>query len=252
MYIWVVLATFMVAIYSFNLSHRADMRELITVPQAEAIVGKMVVQHQAAEKYVDARKPRLKDEPVKFTQGELSIKNDLKTYLPYGFGNVHSGTSTAEADVDGNFKTLIYCLDKKDPELSTLALLGCVDADSQAFLVTFGCIPRKWKNVRNNKPKAEFFKGMRKVSVNGTEVGYTEFLSSDEKTSSDNKYHSDIALRARNIDLVSIPKFITDRRLPGVSLSFADVCGKENIDDEGNRQGYGCDKCLAYISPITF
>lgn len=260
MYIWVVLATFMVAIFSFNLSHRADMKELLTIPQVEAIVGKMVAQHQAAERYVDVRKPKSREESVSFFPGELQLKRDLETYLPYGFGNVHSGTMTAEEEVDGNFKTLIYCLDKNDANLSKQAAgcggagleSCCASADSQAFLVTFGCIPRKWRNVRNNKPKAEFFRGLRNVSVNGTEVGYTEFLDNDEISSQDNIYNSDIALRSRNINLVSIPQFIAEKRLPGASASFSEVCGNESVDEEGEMKQGACDKCLAYISPITF
>lgn len=51
MYIWVLLATFIAILYSFNLPTRSDMREIYVEPQAEAIVSKMLLQHRAAENY---------------------------------------------------------------------------------------------------------------------------------------------------------------------------------------------------------
>ena len=44
MYIWVLLATFIAILYSFNLPTRSDMREIYVEPQAEAIVSKMLLQ----------------------------------------------------------------------------------------------------------------------------------------------------------------------------------------------------------------
>ena len=41
MYIWMILATFMVLLYSFNLSVRNDMREIKIEPQAEVVVSQL-------------------------------------------------------------------------------------------------------------------------------------------------------------------------------------------------------------------
>lgn len=52
MYIWVILATFVVALFSYNLSVRSDSRDLYVTPQAQAVVSKLLIQHEAVTKYV--------------------------------------------------------------------------------------------------------------------------------------------------------------------------------------------------------
>lgn len=51
MYIWVILATFVVALFSYNLSVRSDSRDLYVTPQAQAVVSKLLIQHEAVTKY---------------------------------------------------------------------------------------------------------------------------------------------------------------------------------------------------------
>ena len=52
MYIWMILATFMVLLYSYNLSVRGDMREVKIEPQAEVVVSQLVVQQRAGQEYI--------------------------------------------------------------------------------------------------------------------------------------------------------------------------------------------------------
>ena len=52
MYIWVVLATFIVALAAFNLPVRPDMRNVYVSPQAEAVITKLYLQHKAAKSAV--------------------------------------------------------------------------------------------------------------------------------------------------------------------------------------------------------
>ena len=47
MYIWVILATFVVALFSYNLSVRSDSRDLYVTPQAQAVISKLLIQHEA-------------------------------------------------------------------------------------------------------------------------------------------------------------------------------------------------------------
>lgn len=51
MYIWVLLATFITVLFSFNLSVRPDMKELYVDSQAATVASKLYVQHKAAEEY---------------------------------------------------------------------------------------------------------------------------------------------------------------------------------------------------------
>lgn len=250
MYIWVILATFIVAIYSFNLSHRSDMKELYILPQAEAIIGKMITQHKAARKFLqDQTPPDNGQSVVSFFPGELTVEDNLEVYLPYGFKNSRDG---------GDFRTLIYCLDGTDPTLSSEApscsgggaVSCCSDPDVVGFLVTFGCVPRKWRNARTGSPKPEFYKALRGMSTSATGTGYAEYMTSEEKSSAANVYNSDMALRARSSSLIPIPQFIVNGTIAGVEVSFSEMCGNRKVDDEGEANDYACDKCITYITPI--
>ncbi|MDR1694980.1 MAG: hypothetical protein LBR70_07330 [Lactobacillaceae bacterium] len=249
MYIWVVLATFIVALYSFNLSHRADMKEMLTLPQAEAVIGKMITQQRGAKKYVEGHSPQYNGQDVvSYFPGELTPEVDLKNYLPYGFINNRE---------QGDYRTLIYCLDKNDatratqlPGCGNNMVSCCSDPNSANYIVTFGCIPRKWRNVRTGKPRPEFYKALHRIAVDGTETGYAEYLDEEEFSDSRNVHNSKMAIRARNINLISIPQFIVEGKLAGVEYSFSDICGDNRKDEDGQMLSYGCDKCLVYISPV--
>lgn len=250
MYIWVILATFIVAIYSFNLSHRPDMKELYIMPQAEAIIGKMVSQHKAARKFLqDHTPPDNGQSVVSYFPGELTVEDDLEVYLPYGFKNNRGA---------GDFRTLIYCLDKTNPNLSSEvpscssggAVSCCADPDAIGFLVTFGCVPRKWRNARTNSPKPEFYKALRGIATSSTGAGYVEHMTSEEKSSAANVYNSDMALRARSNSLIPIPQFIVNGTIAGADVSFSEMCGNRKVDSEGEVHDYACDKCITYITPI--
>ena len=52
MFVWMILATFIVMLLTFNLSPRTDMQYQQETPLAEAAVTKFLVQHDAAVNYV--------------------------------------------------------------------------------------------------------------------------------------------------------------------------------------------------------
>ncbi|MDR1026498.1 MAG: hypothetical protein LBL47_03770, partial [Lactobacillus sp.] len=52
MYIWMVIAAFIAMLYAFNLSYRADIREVMVAPRAESTIDKIVLQQKAGEAYM--------------------------------------------------------------------------------------------------------------------------------------------------------------------------------------------------------
>ena len=106
MYIWVVLATFIAILYSFNLTTRSDMREIYVEPQAEAIVSKMLLQHRAAENY--ARDLGFNS----YYPGEVNF--DVlcqQNYLPYGLEGCDP-SDISKISRRQEIHSRIYCLDK--------------------------------------------------------------------------------------------------------------------------------------------
>lgn len=249
MYIWVVLATFILALYSFNLSHRSDMKAIYAEPQAEAIVGKVAMMHEAAGEYLKEHTPiETGLANVNYFQGELTM-DDLEYNLPYGFGR-----DTGVTEV----KSLVYCLDSTKEDLSSLAFgcsaqngsNCCADDNSVNFLVTFGCVPHRWKNLRNSRPKIEIHKALTNLFASGAQIGYTEFLSDDDYESDRNVYGSDLGIRSGNQKIFSIPRFIEKGRIPKEQYSFSDICGYSDEDDDEEVPDYRCDTCLVYMSRL--
>lgn len=261
MYIWVVLATFITILYSFNLSTRADMRKLYIEPQAEAVVAKLVEQHRAAQKFVrDHMPPDNKTSTISYFPGEVRF-SDLKDYLPFGFNG--------EVDVNEN-TTLIYCLDKKSSKLSGVApgcgggVSCCGGADSITYLATFGCIPQKWRNIRSGRPNGDMLNAIQTVVGMGTDMGYADFVSPD---ADGNGLKSTMMIKGREVTFVSIPQYIISNKLDGVDAghSFSEMCGDGIKDAEVGNEAGGtedatdqdeitaaskCNYCLMYLSPF--
>lgn len=256
MYIWVLLATFMVAIYSFNLSHRADMKDLVVEPQIEPSISRMMVMHGAAEKFLDDNGPNVDKptDPIKYFPGDIPFSKEvtisgskvdvgLKGYLPFGF---------TDDIANGKTKTMIYCLNKQGtaegPLCNNTTNSCCNRPDTVPYLVTFSCVPKRWQNTGNGNPSPYFIKVFNKIATIAYNMGYVEVLSNTDKNSPENFYKSDIGLRTGLGSFVSVPKFIVNNILPSAEISFSEVCGSLKTSDGVILTENGCSSCLAYVS----
>ncbi len=151
MYIWMILATFMVMLAAYNLSPRADIAHIQNAPRAEATATKFLYQHKAAEKFT---KDQITEETV--ATGGIDISS-LVYYLPIGF----------KYDED-SYASVLYCLnpETKDAE-GNITLAGqttgeCIQGNKKVrYVITFGQVPDKWKNVATNKVLGDFYKALR-------------------------------------------------------------------------------------------
>lgn len=234
MYVWVLLATFMAMLYAFNLSTREDMRTLYTVPQAESVVSKVVAQHRAAQKYIqDHMPPDNGNTVVSYYPGQITIDN-LQYYLPYGFKR------------DSEYTSLIYCLDKNSTNLNA-AVAGCSGSgvsccskpEAITYLVTFGCIPSRWRNLFTGKPDVDLLKAIETVVGIGTDFGYAD-ASDESRWAATETVKSSMAIRGREVTYTSIPQYIISNELSGVgNKSFKSVCVNNK----------NCPHCLIYMTP---
>ncbi len=231
MYLWVILATFIVALASFNLSVRPDMRQLYVEPQAEAAVTRIMLQHQGAAKYVESL--RITEENPSapgFSQGEIS-PDKFQDYLPAGF----------EVDYEGNVPvtekniTAMYCMDKEKEDLST-PIGNCNDSNAMNYLVTYGCVPQRWKSLRGGRPSNDLINAINTLAGRGSNFGYT--IDVDENDEG-NTLHSTMAIFNMGRNVVYLPQFVVSGDIG--ETGFSNVCG-------ANRE---CDYCLVYFSTYS-
>ncbi len=265
MYLWLIIATFVTAIYAVSQSFRSDIDKLYVEPQAQVVTTKLYVQHEAAKTYMMTNISNATDasgaptyKPT-FEMGKIDINGagagSLKSlgYLPYGF----------EADSGGtNFDSLVYCLDKSDatkvPDDCAMGTIDCCQADdARIYLVSFGCVPNKWKNMLTGKPLPKLLGAMKTTYgfLNG--LGYV--VDEDEVT-------FDASLKTITSSMgiwgqgdryyIPIPQYITSTQISGVGVeSFSTVCGENRtVPNPSNPSGppieYGCDYCLVYMTPF--
>ena len=219
MYIWVVLATFIAILYGFKLSVRSDMRQIYVEPQAEAAVSKIVIQHKAAVKYIGD----LVSDKKPYNAGEIST-NVFEAYLPAGYNST------------GTYTTIMYCLDKNDKTLST-ANGNCNAENSINYLVTFGCVPQRWKSIKGGRPANDLVNAMKTVVGNASNFGYTQEIS---KTADKNQLGSTMGINNGNNQWLSIPQYIIDNAGGEGKKSFAKECGPKGI----------CSYCMVYMTPF--
>ncbi len=170
MYIWVILATLILALYSFNLSYRSDIRKIEIEPLARSIISKILIKQQAGALYIKAHTPpyaqiqnpdgtSTPSGTVTFATGVLQ-KEDLSpssggSYLPYGFVD------------DDNIVTEIYCLSEDGT-----SALECRNEDSITYLVSFLVLPQKWLSIKTGLPSNDFLTAMKDMVGDDPGFGY--------------------------------------------------------------------------------
>lgn len=224
MYIWVVLATFLAILYSFNLSPRSDMREIQVEPVAEAVISKLVIKQQAAGRFVaDHSPPKAKyDDGTQATEiiyvaGILEDNTRIGAnghpfgeYLPFGFNNSE------------DMKAEIYCLSAENYSMTD----ECKLESARRFLFTYTLIPQRWINVKTGVPNNDFINAMKTIIGNDDRFGYT--------TMEGGKMH----IRSKEGALMEIPEYVYGNG------GFSQMCGSGRQSDS--------DICLVYMFEYKF
>ena len=304
MYLWVIIATFIAALFAMSTSLRPDIKELYVEPQAQTVVTKLYVQHRAAMNYLSSRNRNDTSSGMGYRQGELTA-DMLQANLPYGFQQDSGFT---------RFTTWVYCLDKNRLESgdasalpssctaglppdggtggtgdgtgtgggdgsgsgdgsgdsgddSSLDVSCCSGSSVAVYLVTYGCVPSKWRDVRSGKPDAMLLGAMKTTTGYTHGMGYAidrdevaEDIYQGASSYGDSMYGEDIETNMGVYGqggqfYVPIPNYISETSEG--ERSFANVCGsrrKNNEDYDPNdpqsveEMWSSCDYCLVYMS----
>lgn len=196
MYIWVILATFMVALYSFNLTYRADLRSVEVEPVARALISKLIIKQQAAGRYmrgntppyakiIDAEGNKVDSDTVTYAPGILTEQqlrpSEGETYLPYGFKE------------DNSVTTEIYCLDRNNYRNAR----ACSDDNAIRFLVAYMVIPQRWLNVKTGLPNNDLNAAMKELIGYDSSFGYPVCKKYIEDTATGTKKCDQLVIRSR-------------------------------------------------------
>ena len=267
MYIWMVLATFIVILAAYNLSPRADLMSQQQTPMAESAITKFLVQHDAAVKYAKYQYEQYYNNPETggIAPGEISgctretateineegeteeteiAQGALCNFLPIGYKyeeNTYYSTiyclNAAEYEEVTNEETEETSLEVKTVAGQTQDASFCNDPDHHAvYLVTYGRVPERWKNVSTRKVLAEFHNAMHSKVAVGSSCGLIV-----PKTHTDlqrNNLDSDFVIQGIDVRNQSIPSYIYKH-----DVTFQEQCMNGN---ELNSQF----PCIIYVTAL--
>ena len=252
MYVWVILAVFIVALHSFNLAVRSDMRAIYVEPQAESAITKLVLQHRAAREYLTYE---IANKNKAYPVGEVDLKK-LDPFMPSGFElNYEVRDENGEIDEDAEVPltqrnvSKVYCLDatSMNDGLSK-KIADCRSENATNFLITYGCVPQRWMRIDSDRPSNDLLNAIRKVYASGSNFGYTvdvepeDFsgMTADEKKEylSYNPINSTMRINNSDQTWLSIPQYVIST--DDGDNSFYKMCG----------DGRQCEYCLVYIDSI--
>ncbi len=194
MYLWIVLATFIVLLYSFNIGVRADLDRVFAETKAQVVLTKFLAQHNAVKEYLNEQSPDKLGARGQYTESETEraavsyfpgdgynlspdqegntlgadfknteAKATIENYLPVGF--------EPEADA----VTKVFCFKNGDKTQNCNSSNGrscCSDMFTGVYVVSFMPIPGRWFNPVTDQPHTDLIGAMSRLGGYGRDVGY--------------------------------------------------------------------------------
>lgn len=225
MYIWVVLATFLALLYSFNLSIRGDERRLAIEPLAEAEVSRFAIHHRMGQQYINVHSPKNNSNPygvdgekITYDKGVLNYRTTLKDYAPAGFQ-----IKPYDASAKDGYQTEVYCAADDDwgKEATDCTAEGVI-----RFLVTYGPIPERWLNRNSDTPNNDFLNALQNIFEIDNTIGYA--------TEAQDSSRYKMQLQGREDNVLYLPNLVVD------TGGFSKICGCPS-----------CRRCLVYFTTYT-
>ena len=192
MYIWILLATIMVALSFFNLSPRQDKDHSVNEVKAATVVNRFKAEHLAMARYMECeivkqtnnsnwdgaegtRSSEAGPVEVKYngkdseTEPALSYAK-VSDFLPIGYD--HSSAI--------QIKHLIYCIDDKAEADGDRHYVAC-NKTRDRYLVSYAQIPDKWLSHeeisgKSRTPAPLFMTFVSKSTSGGSTYGWTDCM----------------------------------------------------------------------------
>lgn len=155
MFVWMILAVFMAALFAFNSAPRDDYYDIKNIPRAEAVAANLATMHAAAVNYVNDN-----NDPISYSSG--SANGDVAAYLPVGYQNAYNVVSE------------IFCFQMIG---DTKIQISCDDAGAKNYLISYVETPAKYTMVNgsgNRIPNRAMDKALSKTVRYAINIGYTK------------------------------------------------------------------------------
>lgn len=264
MYLWVILATFITLLYSYNLSVRPDMDRVHAETKARVVIDKFMAQHNAFKDYLTSLETtKTGQSTVPYYPGEglhvnskhegrgdlledgkqcWTYKKDNNSYTQENCEDIIRSYLPMGYDLDSSRAIIskVFCFDDNvygDTEQchSGAGVSCCNNPNTKIFIITYQKLPNRWMNKETNMPNADILGALSKVPGYGRIIGYT----------TKNEYGETVLSGGRKeIDYSSgtATEIIDTRILPRA------------LDADGDFQHFGCHEedtyCLLEIQQI--
>ena len=181
MYLWVVIATFITILYSYNVSVRSDLDRVHAETKASVVITKFRAQHNAVKDYFNSQATdKIGQTSVTYHPGQgvnlvdssHELQVSIENFLPIGFKQ------------DDNVVSKVFCLENGDitsPQC-TNGVDGkscCSDDNMGIYVVSFRMLPQRWRNKITEMPNADLLGAMAKSRGFGKTFGYLEVIDGD-------------------------------------------------------------------------
>lgn len=198
MYLWIVIATFIAMLTSFNLSVRPDMDRVFAETKASVVITKFNALHNGVKDYFNSQAPaktglsRVTYYPgdgvnVTVSEGGMATeltREQVAPYLPFGYvGADEELDDVASLVGGGSITSKVFCfIEGNTGEQCTSGVEGsccsseCI-ADGECagiYVVSFTRMPSRWMNKISNMPNADMMAALSHVRGYGKNIGYTE------------------------------------------------------------------------------
>jgi len=120
MYIWVVLATFVTALFSYNLSVRPDARDLYLTPQAQVIVSKLLIQHEAASKVFKENYKKSKNNRSLIDENQSNLNAEESQDSQSGESGDEAGGTTGDSAQESSDAKMSFAYEIKSSNITDL------------------------------------------------------------------------------------------------------------------------------------
>jgi len=177
MYLWVVIATFITILYSYNVSVRPDLDRVHAETKANVTVAKFRAQHNAVKDYLNSQSmAKTNQTAVTYFPGDgvnissgtgNELDGDIAQYLPVGFVE------------DEETVTKVFCLEEglgSNDNCTSTGPSCCSNDYTGIYVVSFRMLPSRWINKVTKMPNADVLGAMAKSRGFGKVIGYTDTI----------------------------------------------------------------------------
>ena len=198
MYLWIVIATFIAILASFNLSVRPDMDRVFAETKAGVVITKFRALHNGVRDYFNSQSPDktgltyanyypgdgVNVQPKEDGSINALTVDEVAPFLPFGYAkDGETLDDIASITGGGEIVSKVFCFDEGNTAEQCVSGVDgsccsnqCIDDSncSSIYVVSFTQMPSRWVNKISNMPSVDMISALSHMHGYGKDFGYTE------------------------------------------------------------------------------